>query len=212
MAGPLLGVLGASALMGGASIFGTHLANKASAKSVQQQMDFQREMSNTAYQRSMEDMRKAGLNPILAYSQGGASTPSGASYSASDALSSGVSSALAARKLSQELEIGDATIQNLRAQNSNLSEANAKLVAETNAVYHNMYKMDTEMRLNSALAASSVEDAKVKALTAKGLEHGMSSKALESSISSDFNMIYNKFSNSAKSLKQYMREKFNWSK
>ena len=42
------------------------------------QMNFQREMSNTSYQRAMEDMRKAGLNPILAGKLGGASTPSGA--------------------------------------------------------------------------------------------------------------------------------------
>lgn len=39
---------------------------------------WQEKMSNTSYQRAVEDMRKAGINPILAYTQGGASTPSGA--------------------------------------------------------------------------------------------------------------------------------------
>ena len=52
-----------------------------SYKSAQKQMKFQREMSNTAIQRQMADMRKAGINPILAGKYGGASTPSGASYS-----------------------------------------------------------------------------------------------------------------------------------
>lgn len=49
----------------------------------QKQMDYQTEMSNTSYQRAVKDLEAAGLNSALAYSQGGASTPSGTSASSS---------------------------------------------------------------------------------------------------------------------------------
>jgi hypothetical protein len=91
MLGAIIGGIGslASGLFGMAGQSKANKANIRMARETNQfnrdmareQMAFQERMSNSAYQRSMEDMRKAGLNPILAYKQGGAGTPGGASAS-----------------------------------------------------------------------------------------------------------------------------------
>jgi hypothetical protein len=61
------------------SFVGGMLRNRAARSSAREQMRFQERMSNTAYQRQIADLKKAGLNPILGYSKGlqGASSPSG---------------------------------------------------------------------------------------------------------------------------------------
>nr|WAE43578.1 MAG: DNA pilot protein [Microviridae sp.] len=46
------------------------------AQATANQQDYETQMSNTAYQRATADMEAAGINPLMAVSNGGASTPS----------------------------------------------------------------------------------------------------------------------------------------
>ena len=106
-----IGAIGAAVAGGLFSAFGASKQNKAAKAAAREQMAFQERMSSTAYQRATTDMRAAGINPILAYKQGGASTPGGSSYTpvnvgaqAGQAVAQGVNSALAGRRQNQELK------------------------------------------------------------------------------------------------------------
>lgn len=101
MTGPAV----AAGIAGGASLIGGIIANKQSREAAREQMAFQERMSNSAYQRAVADMKMAGINPMLAFAQGGASTPGGAQASQQDVISPAVSSAQGSRRLSSELSL-----------------------------------------------------------------------------------------------------------
>src|SRR5579859_4470267 len=86
IAAPLIGAAGALAGDIGSALFGSNQAQK--------QMDFQKEMASTAYQRTTADMRKAGLNPALMYGSAGPVGVSGGSMAPTPDFSNVSSSAV----------------------------------------------------------------------------------------------------------------------
>ncbi len=111
----LLGALATAAvpsLIGGAfSAFGAKKRNEAARAAAERSMQFSRESMQNAYQWAVADMRAAGLNPMLAYQQGGAHALGGTSYQPENVGAAGAiggasaaSSAIAARRTHAELK------------------------------------------------------------------------------------------------------------
>jgi hypothetical protein len=108
----------------GGSLFSSAL----SYRNAQTNRRFQANMSNTAYSRAMADMKRAGLNPILAGKMGGMSTPIGAQANIGNpglAYAQGAGLAASARQADEQ---------------ANLIAENAKQVAQSTDFQATLHK------------------------------------------------------------------------
>lgn len=165
-------ILGGLTLAGGMLTNSTNSANvdktnAFNAAEAEKNREYQTEMSNTAYQRGMADMAKAGLNPILAYQKGGASSPTGSMASAvnpkdsENFIGNSASTAMQSLRLRQELE-------NMKTQNNLTNASAAQALSQTTVNQKTAEKTEADKNIALEKLAPAQRDA-VEANIEKGV-------------------------------------------
>lgn len=155
---PFVGATVASAPSAYMAYKGQQEANETNVKLSREQMAFQERMSNTAWQRAVEDMRQAGVNPMLAVSQGGASAPTGSLAKVESELGAAASGAQSGAQLVQAAM----SVQQSAAQTELLEAQAAKVRSETYDPKVNAYIREQTAGYTGYRADSEAANARIK--------------------------------------------------
>lgn len=151
--------------LGNVPIVGDIITGGASYASAQAQMDFQEELSRTAHQREVEDLIKAGLNPVLSAKYGGASTPAGAGWQM-PLIGSSAKTVAESKKTIEETKNKKQELKNLQATEENIM-ANTKQAlsnsAKNSAEYNKILEETKNTQKFNKIMDSKVEAARIEA-------------------------------------------------
>lgn len=106
-------------------------AQSFSASQAQNQMDYQTQMSGTAHQREVADLKAAGLNPMLSMMRSGATTPGGAMGSAGIASPGNNFDMPGAMQTASQIKLQTEQGANISAQTEKAKAETAEIQART---------------------------------------------------------------------------------
>jgi hypothetical protein len=151
----------AALAVGALDFFGGMAQQDRASSAAQAQIDFQREMSNTAYQRQVADLKAAGINPMLVSKLGGSSTPAGAMPPAYNVIGSAAqrgmdsySSAMSAKKTEMDTAVSEEQAVLTRKQAWVAEHTATKILAEIRNLDDEQLRIQETVNLLSAQRAT----------------------------------------------------------